>query len=177
MSDFIGLLGGRASSGSGRDKEVNALSRATLGYRVRPLAVLGHPRDPPGASPEAHGGRRKVPRDGLGARRNPRRGYRVNVRFCATAVTVARSGRLGGSQAQSACQGLWAARLTRSEPTDRELVFSFSSICYDLSVHPWASPVRTKAIVLVTKTVYHQMVCRQTYEICCTGAGEQVSSV
>ena len=77
MSDFIGLLGGRASSGSGRDKEVNALSRATLGYRVRPLAVLGHPRDPPGASPEAHSGRRKVPRDGLGARRNPRRGKGV----------------------------------------------------------------------------------------------------
>ena len=58
---------------------MSALSRATPGHRVRALAVLGHPRDPPGPSPEALSGGRKVPRGGLSARGNPRRGKRVNL--------------------------------------------------------------------------------------------------
>ena len=100
--------------------------------------------------------------------------------LCVTAVTVARSGRLCGSQAWRACQGLRAARLTRLDlraHLSAELVFSFASICKDPSVRPWASPVPMEAVVRVTKAVDRRMVSHQSDVICCADAGEQISSV
>ena len=96
MSAFLGLLRGRPSSGSGRDKKLRLerFVRAAPGaYRIdvasgRSCILAGpgtppRPRDPPGPSPEAHSGGRKAAARWIGrARKSSARDKGVKYYVC-----------------------------------------------------------------------------------------------